>query len=246
MQRYFAIAELKVGDSFTLDTATRRHAAIVLRMQPGDQFELADSNGKVFLSTITDLDPLTVHVDEDITRNVELPIDVTIVCGVAKSQKAELITQKTTELGVSRIIFANSQWGTARWEETRKRRKLDRLQLIAHGAAEQSHRNKIPQIEFLPHLTDAKKILADAKLIAYEESAKEGESGQLIQTLAGHPRSLVVVFGPEGGIAPEEIKQLTAAGYKNAALGPRILRTETAPLYLLSAISALTELRKDE
>ncbi|WDF83773.1 16S rRNA (uracil(1498)-N(3))-methyltransferase [Lacticaseibacillus pabuli] len=246
MQRYFASSELHVDDSFTLDTATRRHAATVLRMQPGDQFELADSRGKVFTSTITDLDPLTVHVDEDITRDVELPVDVTIVCGVAKSQKAELITQKATELGVSRVVFANSQWGTARWEATRMRRKLERLQLIARGAAEQSHRNKIPQVDFLPKLTDAKKILADAKLIAYEESAKQGEAGQLIQTLSAHPRSLVVVFGPEGGIAPTEIEQLTAAGFKNAALGPRILRTETAPLYLLSAISALTELRKDE
>ena len=80
--------------------------------------------------------------------------------------------------------------------------------------------------------------------MAYEESAKAGEHGQLVQSLqsAQPGQSLICVFGPEGGIAPKEIEALQAAGFLLAGLGPRILRAETAPLYLLSAISYVTEL----
>lgn len=84
---------------------------------------------------------------------------------------------------------------------------------------------------------------AEAKLVAYEESAKQGEHGALISALSPWPASLCVVFGPEGGLAPEELSVLTGQGFIAAGLGPRILRAETAPLYLLSAVSVLTELQ---
>lgn len=84
----------------------------------------------------------------------------------------------------------------------------------------------------------------DAVLIAYEESAKQGEQAQLVQTFqaleAG--QKLLVVFGPEGGLTPNEIEKFQAAGAKLCGLGPRILRTETAPFYLLSAASFYYEL----
>lgn len=246
MQRYFYKQPLATGMTVELDAAVQKHAVQVLRMQAGGQFELADSEAHAYVVSITNVKPLTVTVGADITKPVELPLAVTIVCGIAKAQKAELVTQKATELGVSRIIFANSQWGTARWQPSKADRKLERLQLIARGAAEQSHRNVVPTVEFMANLTDAAQLQADQLLVAYEESAKEGEAAQLLQSVRAARHDLVVVFGPEGGIAPEELAQLTAAGYKAAGLGPRILRTETAPLYLLSAVSALTELGKDE
>ncbi len=246
MQRYFYEQPLSQGDSVQLDAQVQKHAVQVLRMQVGAQLELADTTQHAYVATITDVQPLTVSVGAEITKAVELPLAVTIVCGIAKAQKAEWVTQKATELGAQRIIFANSQWGTARWQASKADRKLERLQLIARGAAEQSHRNLVPTVEFLPQLTDAVQLQADQRLVAYEESAKQGEAAQLLQSVHAAKHDLVVVFGPEGGIAPEELTQLTAAGYVAAGLGPRILRTETAPLYLLSAVSALTELGKDE
>lgn len=246
MQRYFTDETLTLNQSVTLDTATRKHAVQVLRMQAGAEVELADATGQAFVCTIAETDPLVVTVTRALDHHVELPVAVTLVCGVAKAQKAELVVQKATELGATRIVFANGKWGTAKWAANKVAKKLERLQLIARGAAEQSHRNLIPVVDFLPRLTDAATLKADAKLVAYEESAKAGEAAQLVQTLAANPQSLVVVFGPEGGIAPDELDQLTSAGFAPAGLGPRILRTETAPLYLLSAVSALTELRKDK
>lgn len=241
MQRYFTDEQLTVGATVTLDKDIQHHAITVLRMQEGAQFELA-SDGRAHHVTIVTTKPLSVHVDDNIDRNVELPVNVTLVCGLSKAQKPEWIVQKGTELGASTIYFTGSEWATVRWQQDKVAKKLARLQQVAASAAEQSHRNLIPQVAFLPKLTDAAQLPADAKVIAYEESAKEGETAALVATVQKRPQSLIAVFGPEGGIAPAEIDSLTAAGFALAGLGPRILRTETAPLYLLSAISTLTEL----
>lgn len=241
MQRYFTDAPLTRGVQVTLDKDIEHHAVTVLRMDIGNEFELA-SAGQAFRVRIDAVKPLTVTVIEPIDRNVELPVAVTLVCGLSKAQKPEWIVQKGTELGATTIYFTGSQWATVRWQQDKVGKKLARLQQVAASAAEQSHRNVVPTVAFLPQLTDATKLAADAKLVAYEESAKEGETGALVQTLHANPKRLVAVFGPEGGIAPAEITALAAGGFVLAGLGPRILRTETAPLYLLSAISTLTEL----
>lgn len=241
MNRYFTTDAVTLGETLQLDKTIAHHAIKVLRQQAGDQFELVDANHRAFLVTITTTEPLRVAVEQDITKPVELPIDVHIICGVPKSDKAELIVQKATELGVAHISFFNSQWATAKWQQPRVAKKLARLQSIAQGAAEQSHRNRIPQVDLLSW-QDVQQQSADLLTVAYEESAKQGEATALIQGLQQHPKSLVTVFGPEGGLAPAEVTQLTAGGYITVGLGPRILRTETAPLYLLSAVSAFTEL----
>lgn len=241
MQRYFTTTDLQVGVIISLDKDIEHHATTVLRMNIGDKFELA-SHGQAYVAAITAVKPLQVEITQVLDRSVELPIAVTIVCGLSKAQKPEWITQKATELGAARIIFAGSQWATVRWAPEKVAKKIARLQQVATSAAEQSHRDVVPVVEFLPKLTDATKLTGDAKLVAYEESAKQGEAAALVASLATKPSSLVTVFGPEGGIADTEMSVLTAVGFTPAGLGPRILRTETAPLYLLSAVSTLTEL----
>ncbi|WP_127848122.1 RsmE family RNA methyltransferase [Lacticaseibacillus hulanensis] len=241
MQRYFTSEPLAVGKRVTLDKDIEHHAVTVLRMTEGDVFELA-SSGAAFRVQIVTGKPLTVEVLAPIERQVELPVRVTLVCGLSKAQKPEWITQKATELGATTIYFTGSQWATVRWQQDKVAKKLARLQQVAQSAAEQSHRDIVPTVRYLPKLTDATDLPGAARLVAYEESAKKGETAALIATLQQHPQSLVAVFGPEGGIAPEEVAALTEAGFVLAGLGPRILRTETAPLYLLSAISTFTEL----
>ena len=119
---------------------------------------------------------------------------------------------------------------------------------IALGAAEQSKRNFVPSIELFERKSDflAQLDQFDRVVVAYEESAKEGESAALIQAVAGLEKGakLLFIFGPEGGLSPAEIESFEAKGAVLAGLGPRILRAETAPLYALSAISVLLELEK--
>ena len=106
-------------------------------------------------------------------------------------------------------------------------KKMDRLATIAQNAAEQSHRNLVPEVTMYAKLSDVGDDAA-VKLVAYEESAKKGEHAALVSALVPHPASLCVVFGPEGGISPAELALLQARGFTPAGLGPRILRTETA------------------
>ncbi|WP_407890970.1 RsmE family RNA methyltransferase [Lacticaseibacillus sp. N501-2] len=242
MNRYFTQQPLAIGAQVTLEAAIQKHAVKVLRQVAGDQLELAHA-GHAFVATITDVAPLTVQVTQEITRAVELPISVHLVCGVGKGDKAEWIVQKATELGASRISFANTQWGTAKWAPEKVAKKLSRLQAVAQGAAEQSHRNVVPAVQFTK--LDALQLDAQtAGVVAYEEAAKHGEAAQLVQTIRQHPQRLIAVFGPEGGLSPKEVADLSTIGFVPAGLGPRIMRTETAPLYLLSAISALVELQE--
>lgn len=101
----------------------------------------------------------------------------------------------------------------------------------------------IPTIDFLSW-SEVLSLPKQAGIVAWEESAREGEVGTLVQVVKPLPTGaeLALVFGPEGGLTADEVADLSAHGFKPAGLGPRILRAETAPLYALSAISVLKEL----
>lgn len=242
MNRFFTNQPLTQGATATLPASVQKHAIQVLRLQAGAQIEVVSVDHQAFVATIMSVAPLMVQVDRPILRPVELPVAVHLLCGVPKGDKAELIVQKATELGAMQISFFNSQWATAKWQAPRVSKKLARLAAIAQGAAEQSHRCFVPAVDVVT-LNEITQLTADAKLVAYEESGKAGEAAALVQALSARPSTLLCVFGPEGGLSPAEIATLTASGFTTAGLGPRILRTETAPLYLLSAVSALTELQ---
>ncbi|MCM0599027.1 16S rRNA (uracil(1498)-N(3))-methyltransferase [Periweissella fabalis] len=247
MQRYFLKANVEAN--FTLDEETYHHFVTVLRAKEGTKAEFVQPNQSVVIASLaTVADGIaTMNVVDTLTSNVELPIDTTIVCGLPKGDKAELIVQKATELGVNQVIFVQTAWSVAKWND-KAAKKIARLQKIAAGAAEQSHRTRVPAIKYLASLTEVAVMPFDHKMIAYEEAAKTGEQAQLAQTLAAiePQQSICAVFGPEGGIAPQEIETLTANGFTVAALGPRILRAETAPLYWLSAISFALELAQPQ
>lgn len=248
MQRYFIEETVTVGQSLQLTGETAHHMLKVMRMQVGDQIEIVTPEEFAFIAQLQAADATqkqaTVTIESALETDVELPIETTIVCGLSKGDKTDWIVQKGTQLGAHRFIFCNSQFSVARWDAKKQVKKLARLQKIAQEAAEQAHRTHVPVIEWRASLTAIAEESADIKLVAYEESAKAGEHGQLVQSLqAAQPgQSLICVFGPEGGIAPKEIEALQTAGFLLAGLGPRILRAETAPLYLLSAISYVTEL----
>ena len=93
--------------------------------------------------------------------------------------------------------------------------------------------DKFAEIQNLPY---------QVKLVAYEESAKQGETSMLTQALSADATSVVCAFGPEGGFSPEEIQQLQAHEFSSIGLGPRIMRAETAPMYFLSVLSYKYEL----
>jgi len=249
MQRYFLTERIATtaGTQFELTGESVHHWLKVMRAQPGDEAEFVTLNqqvviGKLASSTATAAMVTVVAVTQP---NVELPLKVVIACGVSKGDKTEQIVQRGTELGAAGFVFFDSQYAVAKWAPNKRDRKLARLAKIAQGAAEQSHRTVIPTVAYQSNLTTlVQQVPHDAGVVAWEESAKQGESSQLVQTLnkMQSGQRLLAIFGPEGGLTAEEVSALNQAGVLSAGLGPRIMRAETAPMYLLSAISFSQEL----
>ncbi|MGN1279574.1 MAG: 16S rRNA (uracil(1498)-N(3))-methyltransferase [Limosilactobacillus sp.] len=245
MQRYFIDQPAGPGE-ITLPKDVAHHLITVMRAQVGSQVEVVLGDRRVYLATVTMTSPARVKIVKDLDRDSELPLHVTLLCGLPKTkEKPELIVQKATELGADKIVFFESARSISHWAKQKQAKKLVRLQKIADGAAEQSHRNRQPEVAYSPDLLTAlKDNPADRRVVAWEESAKQGETSALHQLLTqmAPGQSLVAVFGPEGGLTSQEIEQMQAADVVPVGLGPRILRTETAPLYFLAAVSYASEL----
>lgn len=245
MQRYF-ISENYQPET-TLTGEVYHHITRVMRMNVGTEIFVVFQDQVAVKAVITKIDETAVQVREvaQETFQRENPLAITIASGFPKGEKLELIAQKGTELGAADFIAFPGETSVVKWDQKKLTKKLQRFNKIIQEAAEQSHRQHLPQLTFLSQKELQQKFTEyDAVLVAYEESAKKGEKSQLLQTFEKLAKGgrLLVLFGPEGGFTPHEIEIFTGAGAKLVGLGPRILRTETAPLYLLSAASFYFEL----
>ena len=245
MQQYF-VKGLAVSPVTIEDKETSKHMFQVMRLKEDDEVTLVFDDGIKRMARVVNVEARQLELVEELADNVELPIQVTIASGFPKGDKLEFITQKVTELGASQIWAFPADWSVAKWDGKKLGKKVDKLEKIALGAAEQSKRNLIPEVRLFEKKIDFLDCLSqfDRVIVAYEESAKEGESAALVKAVTGLEigSRILFVFGSEGGLSPAEIATLEEAGAILAGLGPRILRTETAPLYALSAVSVLTEL----
>ena len=251
MQRYFI--DNPITDETTEVTLTgndHHHISRVMRMTPNQKIYIVGSNHQAAILQITAISEEEVigEIVDLVTTDVELPVEVILYIGLPKGDKLELIAQKATELGVTAIVPVTTKHAITKWDNKKATKKIARLQKICQAAAEQSHRTVVPYVYGLHSLKDVVERVDDHEhfVVAYEETAKSGEhkllKNMLMEIYMGD--SIGAFFGPEGGIHPEEVNQLLNAGdhVKTCSLGPRILRAETAPLYLLSAISYATEL----
>ncbi|EOT40587.1 16S rRNA (uracil(1498)-N(3))-methyltransferase [Enterococcus columbae] len=248
MQRYFFNEPYQNQSCFEATAEMYHHMVHVMRMQVGDEVYLAFTNQQVIIAEIVEITAQTLWLKEVAkeSQQKELPIEITIASGYPKGDKLEWIVQKGTELGAHQFIGFPASSSVVKWDAKKLAKKAQRLTKIAQEAAEQSHRQVVPTIQLLDQKVSLERQLADYDmvLVAYEESAKQGEKAMLAQVfnqLTTNQR-LLVIFGPEGGLTPQEVDQFEEKGAVLCGLGPRILRTETAPLYLLAAASYHFEL----
>ena len=245
MQRYFAE---NVEDTFLIKEDDFHHITRVMRMKPGEEIYCVNSNQQAARCTIENIteNEIVAKVIQWIEEEMELPVTVTIVSGLPKGDKLEWIIQKGTELGAHEFIPFIASRSIVKWDAKKSDKKISRWNKIAKEAAEQSHRAVIPNVSAPVSLKELIKMAPDydVLIIAYEEEAKAQELANLVRSLSSMKKgqSLLVVFGPEGGLADSEVELLKEEGFVACGLGPRILRTETAPLYLLSAVSYHFEL----
>lgn len=249
MQRYFIHPTQIQNDSIVLEAGDAHHIKNVMRQKIGDRLLCVLAPNQVFETEILALTDKTVETKIicERTENHELPVNITIAQGLPKGEKLEWVLQKGTELGMHRYIPLQMERSIVKIDQNKIEKRMLRWQKIIKEAAEQSQRNIIPEISSVQTI---RTLIIDSvqythKLIAYEESAKKNEYKKNIRNiLCNIPAGahILMVFGPEGGISISEIEMCMQAGFIPCALGPRILRTETAPLYFLSAVSYALEL----
>ena len=242
MQRYFINQVVQsVGEKISVLKDQEHHMVKVMRMNIEESCEVVDEKEQLYIAKITQLSPFELTIEEHKEQNVELPIDVTIFVGLSKGDKLETIVQKATELGVHTIVPVEMKRNMVKWTKDKSQKKIERLQKIAQEAAEQSHRLHVPKVLDLMTLKESVVLAKQSTkaLVAFEEVAKEGEAAVFLQTLTLLQKgdSIAFYFGPEGGFDLQEIEYLNSQEVHSCALGPRILRAETAPMYALAAVS---------
>lgn len=250
MQRYFVLKDqIKNNEQIVISGDDYHHIVRVMRMNEGDEVICSNGNGLAALCEIEQItnESVIVRVIEWKEERTELPVHIYIAHGLPKGDKFELVIQKGTELGAFSFIPFLAARSVVKWEAKKAEKKLERWQKIAKEAAEQAHRSCVPYVHAPMTLRELVKFAQtfDYRLVAYEEEARNGE-GAVLRTVLRQMKpgqSLVVLFGPEGGFSEQEIDLLRDHGFLSCGLGPRILRTETAPLYLLAAASYEWELK---
>ncbi|KAF1299114.1 16S rRNA (uracil(1498)-N(3))-methyltransferase [Enterococcus sp. JM4C] len=248
MQRYFVEENYTGTPTFEIQGENYHHIVRVMRMKPEDQVYLVFENQVSVIAEISEITEESVFLTE-LEKELgekELPSQLTIASGYPKGDKLEWIVQKGTELGAHAFVGFPADASVVKWDGKKLAKKQQRLEKIAKEAAEQSHRQYAPKLQLFEHKNEFYNYLKefDAVIVAYEESAKQGEQAKLAQVLQSVAKGsrVLAIFGPEGGLSPKEIEIFEEANAVICGLGPRILRTETAPLYLLSAASYQWEL----
>lgn len=210
------------------------HISRSLRMGVGDEVILCDGNSKDFRCEITSIthDCVALNVLECHPCEAEPNVKVTLFQGIPKGDKMENIIQKSVELGITEIIPLMTSRVISRPDEKTMDKKIQRWQKISLEAAKQSGRGIIPSIEKSVNFSALEQSLEDFDTILF---CYEG-GGESLQTAYNGEKNVAIIVGPEGGFSPQEAAALDSMGAKTVTLGKRILRTETAPLAILSVL----------
>jgi 16S rRNA (uracil1498-N3)-methyltransferase len=230
----------EVGERAVVDGDEGFHAANVRRIRPGEELDLGDGDGTVARCLVQDVAKgrLTAKVLDRTTVPLLSP-RVTVVQALPKSDRSELAIELATEAGADAFVAWQASRCVARWESAAKVDKgLRRWGAVARSAARQSRRPYIPSVSGVVSTAELAQRVRDdgATTLVLHESA----TVKLTELPVAQPDSLLLIVGPEGGIADEEISALSDAGATAVRLGPTVLRTSTAAAVALGALGALT------
>ena len=234
MHRLFVPPE-QIAELVRLDASQSRHLEVVLRLGPGGELEVFDGRGARWPARIESPGVLRLGPRTEPDRGAA---DVWLAQALAKGEKLDVVVQKSTELGATRILPLAAERSVVRLDEGRAERRTARLRRIAQEAARQCGRNDVPTV-------DVPCTLANLAGLLRAEPGRRGllldpeeRSVRLSQAARGASRILLAV-GPEGGFTPAERAEAAAAGFASVALGRLVLRTETAGLAALAIVQHL-------
>ncbi len=231
-----------VGSLAVLDGDEGFHAATVRRIRPGEQLVLGDGAGGLAHCEVEHAgrDGLRARVLKRWSVAAGRP-PVTVVQALPKSERSELAIELATEAGADAFLAWQATRCVASWQGARVDKGLRRWRGVARSAARQSRRAHIPPVDgVLSTAGLARRIRDDVAAGAVVLALHESATDPLSNVDVARADSLLLVVGPEGGIAPDEIAALTGAGAVPVRLGPQVLRTSTAAAVALGALGVLT------
>ena len=218
------------------------HAATVRRIRRGQQLILGDGAGGLARCVVEQTGRCGLQA-RVLGRWQVPPVQppVTVIQALPKAERSELAIELATEAGADALVAWQAARCVARWEGSRAEKGLRRWRAVARAAAQQSRRAHIPSVEGMLSTATLTQRIGDvvasgATVLALHESA----TGRLTDLSLGQAKSVMLVVGPEGGIAPDELAAVTDAGAVAVRLGPTVLRTSTAAAAALGALGVLT------
>ena len=230
MQRYFS-KELN-NNKFKLNNDDLYHITRVMRMKNGDNIEVV-YNEEVYICELSITDIVEVIVKNKEESNNINDVEKVLIIPLLKEVKMDLILQKSTELGISKIIPVIMERSIIKLKD-KELKKIERWNKICKEASEQSKRVNIPIVTEVKTLKELENI--DGLKIVCSTKEKDYTIKKYLNDNKGYDK-INIVIGPEGGISPKEEEYLNSIGFKSISLGNYIMRVETVPMYILSVIN---------
>jgi 16S rRNA (uracil1498-N3)-methyltransferase len=229
--RIYTTQKLHSNALVELEPEPSHHLARVLRLGVGDALTLFDGSGGEYPGEIAAVDKKHVRVMTGalLPRECESPLDIHLGIAVSRGERMDWIVQKATELGVTSLTPLSSEHSGVKLAGARADKKILHWQQIAISACEQCGRNRPPSIYPLQVLNPwLASTVAERKFVLHHRGDSTGAGSA--------PTSIALLVGPEGGLSESEIETAAQAGYTALRLGPRVLRTETAPLAAIALL----------
>lgn len=237
LTRLYVPDAIATGQPIELDAEQTRYIGRVLRAKPGDVLRVFNARDGEFEAEIEVIGKSSarLRVDAPCTVHTESPLTIQLVQGVSRGERMDFVVQKATELGVRRITPVLTDHGTVRLDEKRAAKRQAHWTGIAISATEQCGRIDPPFIDEPLALNDwlGRTLALDAARLILDPRAEKP-----ISTIDVDASTVCLLIGPEGGFSPREYEDARAAGFTAAAMGPRILRTETAAVAALTLVQA--------
>ena len=230
MQRYFV--KEKNNEKFILSESDIHHIKRVMRCKNNDKIEIVYDK-IVYLCNIDEIETLTLSIIDSYQEDRELNVNLTIAVALVQEQKFDLILHKLTELGVSSIIPLKTERSIVKIDNSKIEKKKNRWITICKEASEQSHRVTIPEIK---NIMTMKELINNKKELNLICSLNENTK-PLDEYLKNNVKDILFVIGPEGGFSKKEEEFLIENGFQTTTLGKRVLRVETAAIYVSSIIN---------
>lgn len=231
LTRVYVDAPLSTGARCEIEGNAANHIIRVLRLRNGDEITVFDGRGGEYAARIDSIrkDKVLIDVRDHRALTRESTLHLTLAQGVSRGERMDLVIQKATELGVSRIVPLLTERTVVKLDATQAERKLQHWRGILIAACEQCGRNTLPQLDEPTTLREFVRNSSGTRILLSPDGATR------VRELAPAPQ-LTVLIGPEGGLTEDEQNAAVNAGFERLRLGPRILRTETAAIAALATL----------